>query len=725
MRRKSLWKQVLAVSLSVAMLVGLPAEAVFADGKINGVDSVETVELPETPEDTEEVTESVDLMTETTEDVAEYFEYEENEDDNGDADGTVTITGYTGSDTEVVIPDEIDGKSVTGIGDYAFEWNEVLEKIEIPNSVTSIGECAFSGCESLKNIEIPNSVTSIGRCAFGSCRNLTGITLPEDLTRIEVETFSYCEKLASIEIPSSVTEIGDGAFEGCSSLTEIILPEGLIDIGERAFQECYDLTGITMSEGLVSIGNEAFSYCHELINVVIPSSVTKIGTGVFSDCNLDSIVVNVTENSTYTSEESNCIIEKDGQKLIAGCKNTVIPAGVTEIGDRAFEGCSIEDIILPESITKIGDKAFYGCSSLKTNIEISSSVINIGKGAFAGCTDLGSIVVDGQNPNYVSVGNNCIIEKESNILIAGLSDTIIPEGVTRIEEEVFFGCTGLTSIAIPDSVTSIGDGAFSASDLTSIVMPNSITYIGKGAFQACESLTSAVISSSVTNIGEQVFMDCNSLTSVTIPDSVTEMGNCSFAFGALTSIIIPDSVTSIDSTAFMGCDNVVIYCSDDSYAKQYAIENDISYQVLETSSCTHTNTEVRNAKSATCTETGYTGDTYCIDCGELISGGTAIAALGHAYTGTLTTQPTVTSEGVKTYICSRCEDTYTETIAKLNCTHTNTEVRNAKSATCTETGYTGDTYCVDCGNLISNGTATAALGHSYTESITTQPTVTS
>ncbi len=641
MRRRSLWKQVLAVSLSVAMLVGLPAEAVFADGEMN---------------------EEVGVAVENESEAAELdFEFEENLNDDGKPDRTITITRYTGSDTEVAVPSQINGKTVTGIG---YE--------------------AFSDCENLIRVTLPSEIKNIGYQAFDNCSDLEEINLPEGLTSIEDMTFSNCQKLRSIVIPSGVTSIGDEAFRRCVSLENITIPAGVTDIGDKVFSGCTGLSSINIEAG----------------------------------------------NIAYTGNGYNCIIDKNSNTLIAGCKNTVIPEGVTSIKEEAFIGCrgltsiifpdgltnigknafedcsALVDITFPESMVVIGEAAFRGCAGL-TSITIPENVTSIGEGAFSDCSGLASIEVKEANANYKSEKSNCIIERNSQTLITGCKNTIIPEGVTGIGDSAFSGCKGLKKIIIPQGVTSIGAGAFAwCTYLKSIVIPEGITEIKSGTFVNC-GFTSFVIPDGTVRIESEAFDACDSLTRIKVPSSVTYIAEVAF------------ELVDVD---------VTLYCAADSYARQYAIENNISYKELEEwedLSCIHTDTEVRNVKSATCTETGYTGDTYCIDCGELISDGTAIAALGHAYTETITTQPTVTSEGVKTYTCSRCGDTYTETIAKLTCTHTNTEVRNAKSATCTETGYTGDTYCVDCGILISNGTATAASGHSYVESITTQPTVTS
>lgn len=190
---------------------------------------------------------------------------------------------------------------------------------------------------------------------------------------------------------------------------------------------------------VTAIRSSAFMYSPNLISITIPNSVTTIGSGIFAGCsNLESIIVS-SDNPVYDSRENcNAIIETSTNTLIAGCKNTVIPNTTTAIGGSAFADCyGLPSITIPNKTTDIGFQAFSGCSGLTT------------------------ISVESGNTKYDSRDNcNAIIETESNTLIAGCQNTIIPNSVTTIGNCSFFNCANITSINIPNSVTTIDSNAF-------------------------------------------------------------------------------------------------------------------------------------------------------------------------------------------------------------------------------------------------------------------------
>ena len=522
----------------------------------------------------------------------------------------VTITGYNGTRSNLIIPREIKGYSVTSIDNDAFRGCTSLTSITIPNSVTSIGFSAFFGCSNLSKIVIPDSVTDIGYDAFDDtswynnqpngviyagqvvykykgempentaiilnegtkiingyvfrdCMNLTSITIPNSVTEIGISTFENCTNLEYMTMPNSVTSIGSSAFYGCSSLTSINIPGGVTRIWSDAFEGCSSLTSITIPDSVTSIGYDAFEDCSSLTSINIPDGVTELYGSVFDHC---SSLTSITIPDSVTS------IGYDAFRCCSSLKNINIPNSVTSIGDSAFYGCSsltsinipdgvtsignwtfedcssLTSITIPDSVTSIGFRAFEGCSSL-TSITIPDSVTSIDNDAFRGCTSLTSITI----PNSVtSIGDGAFR------CCSSLTSINIPDGVTSIGSSAFEGCSSLTSINIPDGVTSIGNGTFDhCSSLTSINIPDIVKSIGDGAFRCCSSLTSINIPDGVTSIGDDAFRFCSSLTSINIPDGVTSIGNDAFSYcNSLTSINIPDGVTSIGDDAFTACESL-------------------------------------------------------------------------------------------------------------------------------------------------------------------------
>ena len=249
-----------------------------------------------------------------------------------------------------------------------------------------------------------------------------------------------------------------------------------------------------------------------------------------------------------------------GRNSVVHIPETLDGKTVTSIGESAFSWCSsLTGIELPDSVTSIGDRAFLGCRFL-TTIELPDSVTSMGVNPFAGCGSLKNIQVSPEQPVFAVIDGVFFNKAEKSLICypAGKQEEAyeVPQGIQQIKFGAFGGCSTLTNIELPDSVTSIGESAFSG----------------------CSSLTSIELPDSVTSIGEYAFYDCSSLTSIGLPDSVTSIGKYAFYdCSALTTIELPDSVTSIGDSAFKKCDNLTMTVQRDSYAAQYAKDNNLNY----------------------------------------------------------------------------------------------------------------------------------------------------
>lgn len=365
------------------------------------------------------------------------------------------------------------------------------------------------------NIVIPDNIAhrdivyiikGVGESAFYNTR--TKFTKTED-SKMQM-IISHISPITSIALPQSITHIEKYAFSNCTHLTSIIIPQGVTFIGEQAFEFC------------------------SLKSIILPSSISEIEDYTFQMC------------SSLTE--------------------VLIPNGVTRIGNGAFTGCSsLTSIIIPETVTEIGESAFEDCSSL-TSITIPKNVTYIGKNAFRGCISITSIIVDKDNPQYDSRDNcNAIISNDT--LKIGCQKSIIPQGVTSIEDSAFENCTSLESITIPESIIHIGQNAFYNTGIynNDSNWDKGILYIDRcliavKEIKQCELIDRHLyesyprkcrIKEGTLVIGEYAFKDCTHFTSITLAKSILTIGDYAFkGCHSIKSITIPNNIEYIGYGAF-------------------------------------------------------------------------------------------------------------------------------------------------------------------------------
>ena len=532
--------------------------------------------------------------------------------------------------TAVTIPE-----SATSIESSTFYGCSRLTSVTIPNSVTSIGSYAFFGCYGLTSVTIPNSVTSIGDSAFSSCSRLTSVTIPNSVTSIESSVFYGCSDLTSVTIPNSVTSIGNSAFSKCTGLTSVTIPNSVTSIESYAFYGCSGLTSVTIPNSAISIGSYAFYNCSGFTSVTIGESVTSIGDGVFYGCS---------RLTTVNFNAANCTqMGSSSYPAFSGCTSvTTLNIGekVQSIPSYAFYNCVGLNTIQCSAIVPptLGEKVFYGVNKSTCDLLVPDSSLDDYKNAEEWKEFYNQSVGDifsKQNADGVTIYYRITsstepytveVTNKSGSSASNYSGNVnIPETVTYKNKTysvtaigyAFSGCSGLTSVTIPSSVTSIVGSAFSGCEslttvnynatnctqmgskswsgtylpafsectsLTTLNIGENVQSIPDYAFRGCEWLTtvnfnaanctqmgsssypafSECLNLTTLNIGENVqtipnyaFYGCSGLTSVTIPYSVTSIGSYAF-FGCwrLTSVTIPNSVTAIGEEAFYQCSSL-------------------------------------------------------------------------------------------------------------------------------------------------------------------------
>ena len=504
------------------------------------------------------------------------------------------------------------GNKVEEVPSYLFWGCKGLTNVTFTENIKSIGNAAFYDCISLQSVEISSGVTSIGGHAFKGCSNLatvnfgavyctnaatmekgqlqpafenasiTTVVFAEDVKNIPDNAFANCSGLVNITLSDALQTIGENAFLNCTSLKTITIPKNVTSIGGRAFAGCDNLntvhfdavrcTGASKVEGTLHIpaflkcaalediifGDSVeiipdylLSGCENLKRLTIPANVTTIGGHSFDDCaNLDVINFNAAACTNLTTAEEGGAVSAFGTQSVTTVN---IGNAVKIIPDRAFLGCRRLSVLnLPESVERIGNMAFADCSALK-KVVIPENVVSIGGDAFRGCTSLESVVFNAVKcTNVMQMVDGVVVPAFNNEDIESVS---FGSKVETIPDYLFYGCSSLSNVVLPDWLTSVGSHAFSyCSRLATLQLPAGVTEIGENAFTGCSALTAMIVPAGVTKLGYSMFNGCSSLTQVSLPAGLTAIDDYAF-YGctSLPAIALPDGISKIGYSTFSGC----------------------------------------------------------------------------------------------------------------------------------------------------------------------------
>lgn len=690
--------------------------------------------------------------------------------------------------------------SVERVDSSAFEGASNLKTITFSDGgkgLKKIDSLAFKDCSSLESIDLSNAeITEIPARAFENCTSLKSVKLPPTVTKIANNAFSGCSKLEEIEglEQCKISELSATAFDSCVRLKDINLSNATIAaIPDQIFSGMRGLISATVPKTVTSIGTEAFYACKnlEMINGLSDCDITKIGEKAFYNC--------WSLKEADLSGSSLTVLPASAFKGDTALLSVKMPKSLNEIGNEAFYGCSaMKKLDLNNTrLTTIGNSALSDMTSLMY-INLPDTVNSVGAKAFdlnlrldsSDTALMPTVVSENVTPASVNyTDNNVSPWKRRQVIFRDNAVAVHFDGNGsdgKTANAPVFASAG-TKISIPAckytkkgylftgwNTEKDGSGTtYKAGARTS----DAISILYAQWQKATAKVTLEFPGGKYTNASGSTWDDSfsftasfssnSSVTYLPFAQNMTKEG-CTFA-GWYTE---PEYKKRIESlTIRTAIDGMTLYAKwNDTHehvwgegaittkptcttpgVKTYTCSVCNKTKTEEIPATGHQHTEVRNVKEATCKEEGYTGDTYCTDCGEKLSSGEPTAKKAHDWDeGKVTTEATCKNTGVKTYTCNNCSETKTEVIPMTDhiwdngkvttkpscitpgvktytCTvcqetkteeipatgHQHTEVRNVKEATCTKEGYTGDTYCTDCGEKLSDGKILPKKDHDY------------
>ena len=452
------------------------------------------------------------------------------------------VTLYPGSSPETLaVPATINSNgtqlTVTKVMDKAFEACPDLTLVQLPSTLTEIGEEAFARNIKLSSITF-TSQKVIGKGAFTDCPSITSLTLPNSLETIGDRAFKNNTGITSVSFGTGLKNIESEAFYGCSALTAARMPEMLDTIKASVFENCVKLTYVSLGSNLKSLGNRAFFNNKVLTEIEIPGTTTNIGSQTFENCtNLSLATLN---------------------------------NGIKNIGGNCFKDCeSLITISIPGTVNSIGDNTFDGCTSLSTlTFAASENELYI---PYFSHSPLKTLRI-GRNLKYAFGEDASPFKDKTTLTRVAFTGNF----VTNLYNNLFDGCTGITSISLPETLQSINGYAFrNCSQLSEIVVPEGVTTVGEHCFENCTSLTSVSLPTTLKVLENHLFKNCNQLESFVFQPTMEKVEeHCFDQCLSLKNLRFDDGTRSI---AF----STVVSMFRDSPLENMYVGRNIDYTLIE------------------------------------------------------------------------------------------------------------------------------------------------
>ena len=491
--------------------------------------------------------------------------------------GLKSIADYAFYENRALNTVKFTGVALTSIGSESF-CNIAITELDLSGTDTSIDREAFYNCNSLETVKL-SGVKTIGQNAFYNCRKLTSVELSENLTTIESGAFQSCVALKNIDIPNKVTKLNDNTFSNCSSLKNVSIGSGCTSISTTAFDGTFSIDRITVSEDNKNYTVvDGVLYNKDMTTLVlypknrsgefaVPDTVTTIANSAFdSSPNLTKVTIGKNVKTIGASAFGEC---KSLKTVIFEDSDTVQKT----ICDYAFYKCPVLTTVdFGNAVKSIGNYAFYSCQSLNKLDFSKSSVKTIGDYAFTVCKSLESI----EFPDSLeSIGYGAFSANTNgyrgSYVASSLKSVKFGRGLKSIADYAFYENRQLNTVKFTgDALTSIGYWSFCNIAITELDLSGTDASINMYAFPHCTSLETVKLSG-VKTIGSNAFDYCTSLENVNIGNDVERIASNSFYYNTnLKQLVLGKGLNSIDSTAFSGYKDLTVYCYEGTYGHEYA-----------------------------------------------------------------------------------------------------------------------------------------------------------